>query len=171
VDAELGRSAEQLVPAAQTYVLTILPALSEDHPDVYDVVGADLLPYWDFLATVACVGVAFIAIPTAVAKPEQQDLICNVIQDCMETWNPSSHGAFENFLGHHTMFVKQGLTPPDAVGLGCGGMWRNTLRQTPRRRRRTSLLDSRGPQDGSSSIPSRHGGNEHESVMAKGEKP
>jgi hypothetical protein len=122
VDAELGRSAEQLVPAAQTYVLTILPALSEDHPDVYDVVGADLLPYWDFLATVACVGVAFIAIPTAVAKPEQQDLICNVIQDCMETWNPSSHGAFENFLGHHTMFVKQGLTPPDAVG---HWVWRN----------------------------------------------
>lgn len=79
------------------------------------------MSYWDFLNTGARVGAAFIMIPADWPR-DDQDGVCNLIQDGLEGWNQNGASALDNFLDHHEMFTEKGLTPPDAIG---HWVWRN----------------------------------------------
>jgi hypothetical protein len=119
--------AEMLIPAAHSFAISALTSLSDEHPDVWDAVPSDLVPYWNFLMTVAGVAVAGIALPDDLPQSEQ-DTLLSLMVERMEKWDGASVAALRNLREHHTKFVELGLSPPDAVG---HWVWRN-LGEHPR---------------------------------------
>lgn len=125
-----SKRAEQLVGAAEIYAVHLLTSLLKRYPEIGSVLESDLMPYWDFLLTVACVGVAFVAISTDV-PPAEQERVREIVKERLGSWQPCmppvgmhhrGREALGNFLGQHVMFVKRGNNPPDAVG---AWIWRN----------------------------------------------
>ncbi|MFZ5966733.1 MAG: hypothetical protein ACOYVK_06125 [Bacillota bacterium] len=79
-----SQHASKLLCSAEIFSTSLYKRLSISYPELYQIERNHLLPSWDFLMTIAGVGLAFIQISNSVPE-HHRDKLCCAIEEKMHT--------------------------------------------------------------------------------------
>ncbi|MEK7196423.1 MAG: hypothetical protein AAB151_02030 [Nitrospirota bacterium] len=107
--------AEELIKSARVYATGTFISWIDECPQLQSVTDSNLLAFWDYLITIACIGTAFAEIVDTVPEKDQPR-ICYAIQKKLNDWNSDSYDAMTNFLLYAKKLIDKGVELPDAIG-------------------------------------------------------
>lgn len=111
--ASASEEARFLVGAAHTLAISSFAGFLDLCPSLQ---GDDqAIAAWDFFATVAGVGVAFMTIVDTVPEPEQEAL-CHAVANELDSWRPHGYAALVDFTNAVRRFEARGVETPLALG-------------------------------------------------------
>lgn len=109
------KQAEALIKSARVYATATFVSLKDEFPQVRAVTDSNLLAFWDYLITIACIGTAFAEIADTVPGKDQPGT-CYAIQKKLNDWNSDSYNAMVDFLLYVKKVADKGIELPDAIG-------------------------------------------------------
>lgn len=118
------KKASELINASNIYALSTYVPLLDRCPEMKSVADSNLLPFWDYLMTIGCVGTAFMEIADLVPDKEQPG-IGYALQIKLGDWEPNSYEVMIDFVTYVNKLVDKGIEIPDAIG---GWVWVNLER-------------------------------------------
>lgn len=107
--------AEMLINTANIYAISLFGKLINDYPELEVIVDSNLMEFWDFLITIACVGTAFREIADS-ALEEDQSGICYAIKDKLNEYKLDSYAALADMIEYVAKLTNSSVEIPDAIG-------------------------------------------------------
>ena len=107
--------AQRLLPAVQKLAASAYIPLTQQYPELAQLMEGVPAGRWDFFFVTASIGVTFILAPVQVAA-ESQSSVCDAVAHDLEAWNPQGHEALEDFLNFVRERLQQDVEMPAAVG-------------------------------------------------------
>ncbi|TRZ94698.1 MAG: hypothetical protein D4R82_03140 [Dehalococcoidia bacterium] len=113
--------ANELVEFARIYAIETYILMLEKYSELEALGNSNLLEFWDYLITIAGVGVAFMEIADTVPE-EDQPGISYAIQKKLNDWQSGSYDVMADFLSYYVNLTDSGVEIPGAIG---GWIWVN----------------------------------------------
>lgn len=111
----------KLIKSAHTYAIATYIPLLDKYPELEAVANSNLLTFWGYLTTIACVGTAFMEIADTVPEKDQPE-IAYAVQKKLNDWQSDSYNVMVDFAKYVKRLVDSGVEVPDAIG---GWIWVN----------------------------------------------
>lgn len=93
----------------------------DKYPEIEAVANSNLLAYWDYLITIAGVGIVFMEIADKVPEKDQPG-ISSAIHKKLNDWRADSYNLMIDFTNYVNKLIDSGVEIPDAIG---GWIWTN----------------------------------------------
>ena len=113
--------ANALVQSAQIFSIGTYSPMLDRYPEVVSIANSNLLPFWDYLITIASVGSAFMEIADTVPENELAGL-AYAVQKKLNDWHSGSYDAMADFVKYTKSLTDSGVEIPDTIG---GWIWVN----------------------------------------------
>ncbi len=107
--------ARLLMPAVQRLAASAAVPLTQQYPELANLLEDVPESRWDFFFITASIGVTFLLAPVQVAE-EAQSQVCDIVAAALEAWHPQGHEALEDFLEFVRGKLQQEVEMPAAVG-------------------------------------------------------
>jgi hypothetical protein len=107
--------ARLLMPAVQKLATAAYAPLTQQYPELAELMENVPESRWNFFFIIASIGVTFILAPVQVAE-ESQSQVCDTVAAALETWHPQGYEALEDFLQFVRGKLQQEVEMPAAVG-------------------------------------------------------
>jgi hypothetical protein len=107
--------ARLLMPAIQKLAISAYAPLTQQYPDLAELMENVPKSRWDFFFITASIGVTFLLAPVQVAA-DAQSQVCDTVAGALEAWHPQGHEALEDFLKFVRDKLQQEVEMPAAVG-------------------------------------------------------
>jgi hypothetical protein len=107
--------AQLLMPAVQKLAASAYAPLTQQYPELAELMQNIPESRWNFFFITACIGVTFILAPVQVAE-EAQSQVCDTVAAALEAWHPQGYEALEDFLKFVREKLQQEVEMPAAVG-------------------------------------------------------
>lgn len=112
---------DTIVKLAVIYSISCYTTLLRSFPEMKSVANSNLLPFWDYMITITCIGVIEVLLTNNHSEEEEQEVI-NAFENSLKSLDNHSPNALRNCKEYVNKLVSSGVEIQDAVG---GWVWIN----------------------------------------------
>lgn len=108
--------ARLLMPAVKKLAAAAYTPLTQQYPELAELVKDIPESRWNFFFITAGIGVTFLLAPVQVAQADQSQ-VCDTVAVALESWHPQGYHALEDFLKFVKEKLQQEVEMPPAIGI------------------------------------------------------